>query len=443
MKTIVTCASIAAVGAVGLQAQELRDPAPSKPWSVGLKVRGFYDDNYTTAPNNQNPAAYAPGMAVREKLSSWGFNVNPNIAVDWLQDMTTIRLKYEYDARWYADRPGNKWDQTHQVRLGVDHRFSECYSLEVYDSLVIGQEPGILAPNAAPGYATFQRTDGSNLRNYGGAALNMQYTEQLGARVAYANTLYDYEDSGYIGSMSSLLDRMNQQATADLRWRFTPTTVGLLGYQFENVDQNSSDPIGRYIDPGTGTVTFAPANLRNRRSHFMFVGGTHDLAVKHLVNWRAGAQYADYPDAIASMEGSKWLPYVDVMYQYLLAEQSRFQFGARHQMYQTDVTFAAPNFIQQAPTQDAATTTIYSSVSYDITPRLVGMARGSLQFSKFNGGFYDSKLDSFYTADINLRYEINRYLDAEVGYAWDRLDSDISLRRYTRNRVYFGFIGRY
>jgi hypothetical protein len=350
-------------------------------------------------------------------------NVNPYLALDLLQDLTTIRLKYEYDARWYADRSENEWDQTHQVKLGLNHRFTECYTLDVFDSFVVGQEPSVLTPSAAPGFANFYRVDGSNLRNYGGVALNMKFTEQLGSRLQYANTYYDYEDSGD-GSLSALLDRINHTVTADVRWGFNPTTVGLFGYQFEDVGQLSSDSLVVGQD--------VPANLRDRQSHFFFIGGNHDLAVKHLVNWRAGVQYADYPNATDGMTKDKWLPYIDAMYQYLLAENSRVQFGLRHQMYQSDVV-----------TQDTATSTVYAAVTYDITPRLTGMLRGNLQFSEFNGGPYDEDWDCFYTADINLKYEINRYLDAEVGYAWDRLDSDIGIRRYTRNRVYFGFIGKY
>ena len=97
MKTIVTCASIAAVGATGLQAQDIRDPEPQKPWSVSAKVRGFYDDNYTTAPNNAV-------LGSRAKLSSWGVNIVPYVNFELLQDLTTIRLMYRWDGRWYADR---------------------------------------------------------------------------------------------------------------------------------------------------------------------------------------------------------------------------------------------------------------------------------------------------------------------------------------------------
>ena len=44
---------------------------------------------------------------------------------------------------------------------------------------------------------------------------------------------------------------------------------------------------------------------------------------------------------------------------------------------------------------------------------------------------------------MNLTYEINRFLAAEAGYNYDRLDSDLSFRSFTRNRVYVGLRASY
>ena len=44
---------------------------------------------------------------------------------------------------------------------------------------------------------------------------------------------------------------------------------------------------------------------------------------------------------------------------------------------------------------------------------------------------------------VNLSYEINKFLSAEAGYNFDRLDSDLDQRSFTRNRVYVGIRGSY
>ena len=443
MKTIVTCASIAAVGATGLQAQELRDPEPQKPWSVAATVRGFYDDNYTTAPNNQT----LPG--VRDKRASWGVNVNPYFNVELLQDLTTIRFMYEWDGRYYADRSAvgdnQQWDNTHQVKLGVNHEFCERYDIEVYDSFVVSQRPDVLAPAGAQ-LAEFTRTLGNNIRNYGGAAFNGLWTERIGSRIEYSNTFYDYEQdtinpaAGVFTSRSALLDRMEHRATLDVRKQFQPTTVGLFGYRFQYVDQNSNSPLGFDVTSGSAIMP----SVRNRSSHFFFFGSDHTFNEQHSITGRLGVEYANYPNATAGMKDNRWLPYVDVMYQFLMTDKSRFQFGVKNEMTQTDIAYATlGSAAGTGPTQDAQSTSVYANVSYDITARLTAMGRGYLQFSKWNGGVLNGQLDSWYTADINFNYEINRYLDAELGYAYDRLDSVLGIRRYSRNRVYFGFRATY
>ena len=44
---------------------------------------------------------------------------------------------------------------------------------------------------------------------------------------------------------------------------------------------------------------------------------------------------------------------------------------------------------------------------------------------------------------VNVTYEINKFLAAEAGYNYDRLDSDVGFRSFTRNRVYVGLRASY
>ena len=173
-----------------------------------------------------------------------------------------------------------------------------------------------------------------------------------------------------------------------MRWQLQPATVGLVGYRFQYVDQNSDDPLGyTVINPNT-LIPISPS-VRNRMSHFLFVGVDHDFNVKHSVMGRVGVEYAMYPDAIDAlgMRDDAWAPYVDAMYQYLLTEDSRVQVGIKSEMYQTDVALATLG--GGAPTQDAWSSTAYAAFTYEITPRLIGMVRGLAQWSQFNGGIAD------------------------------------------------------
>ena len=54
----------------------------------------------------------------------------------------------------------------------------------------------------------------------------------------------------------------------------------------------------------------------------------------------------------------------------------------------------------------------------------------------------DDKTDLIYGLGLNLEYFFNSYISAEIGYNWDKMDSDI-IGNWDRNRVYIGVTARY
>ena len=91
MKKIVTTAGLAALGVVSMQAAPdvgLTPSQTSKPWSLSANLRGFYDDNITTAPN-----------AIAE--DSVGIEFSPAISLNLVKDQTYLGLGYEYKLRWF------------------------------------------------------------------------------------------------------------------------------------------------------------------------------------------------------------------------------------------------------------------------------------------------------------------------------------------------------
>ena len=47
-------------------------------------------------------------------------------------------------------------------------------------------------------------------------------------------------------------------------------------------------------------------------------------------------------------------------------------------------------------------------------------------------------IDHLFYAGVTLAYQFNRHVAAEVSYTFDRLDSDFSIRSYSRNRFFIG-----
>src|SRR5215212_1800684 len=138
MKKLVASVGLMALGASTLQAVPPA-PDPSKPWSVGVTLRGFYDDNV---------------LATSDKQDSIGFEVSPFAGYIFNLERGTISLGYTYSMKWYEDAPdpGNLAPgeepedilQTHNIDFALDHAFGSRYDLAIRNSFVIGQEPDLL-----------------------------------------------------------------------------------------------------------------------------------------------------------------------------------------------------------------------------------------------------------------------------------------------------------
>jgi len=105
MKKIIVSAGLVTVSAVGLQAVDapgLTRLETAKWWTVSAALRGFYDDNYYTAPKDQ-------------AQSSLGFEITPYVAANFPREQTYIGVSCQYSARYYADREDNNWDQSLQL----------------------------------------------------------------------------------------------------------------------------------------------------------------------------------------------------------------------------------------------------------------------------------------------------------------------------------------
>src|SRR5215831_3735233 len=153
MKKIVASVGLVAIGVSGMEsasAQALVGPDATKPWSLSATLRGFYDDNTATLPND---APVPAGM----HRDSFGFEVSPSAALVWAMQQTTINVGLIYSLKYYENEPPG-WtdhiDQTFSFNAGVTHAFSEQLRMRVSDSFVIGQEPDML--RAGNSFATFQ-----------------------------------------------------------------------------------------------------------------------------------------------------------------------------------------------------------------------------------------------------------------------------------------------
>src|SRR5690348_14828293 len=124
MKKIVASVGLVAIGASAIEsasAQALVGPDASKPWSLSATLRGFYDDNTATLPNN---VTLAPG----QHRDSFGFEVVPSAALVWAVQQTTVNVGLLYSLKYYDNKPPGQADHTSQeftINAGLTHAFNE------------------------------------------------------------------------------------------------------------------------------------------------------------------------------------------------------------------------------------------------------------------------------------------------------------------------------
>jgi hypothetical protein len=439
MKRIVASVGLVALGASGLHA----DSGPSltsdtaKPWSVSATLRGFYDDNINSAPDKANYLATAPGGPYHR--GTFGFEVSPAISANWPWEQGSVSLGYVFSFKDYQFRPiGNTdtVDMTHSFNVALDHTFNELYRANVRDSFVIGQEPDFL--RAGNTYSTFQRLSGNNIRNYGSANFDGQLTPLFGFEIGYANAFYDYaQDSflpatsptGLVPSIAGLLNRIEDTVHFDTRWQFTPETVFVVGYQFIDIDYTGNQPI----------LDGFSSNARNERGHYGYAGFDETFSPTLTGSFRVGARYTDYyndPTTSGSVT-----PYANVSLRWNYGIESYLEGGFTHDREATDLVGNGGGHDQL--TLDSETSAVYATINHRLMPNVYGSLTGQFQDSSYHGGQYNNEVDRFYTLGVNLQYRVSNNLSTEVGYNYDRLQSDIPERTFDRNRVYVGLTASY
>jgi hypothetical protein len=387
---------VAAFGVAGLQAADA-----GKIWEVTGSLRGFYDDNYTTSPEE-----YAE--------ESWGIEVSPGINLT-IGEGTDMELSagYAFGMRYYEDRETDNEDYGHELGVSLNKAFSDTSILQLSDSFVIAQEPEILQGG------TPLRTEGDNIRNTFSAGYRRVLSGNIGAELGYGNSIFDYEEAFH----SALLDRSQNEVNLDVIYNMGQTEY-FVGYKFASSDFDG----GELKVPGLDFNSDA----RDNDSHYGYVGVRHQLNKEFTANAQVGAQYVDYynfdlmPGLIPEDETS---PYVNAAMEWGYAEGSKLVAGASLARGATDLQAA-----------DQEITAVYAQLLHKVTARVHGTLTARYQESEISGGGekVDGKEESLLLMGASLTYAIADNIWAELAYNYDELDSDIPHRSFERNYVSIG-----
>jgi hypothetical protein len=260
----------------------------------------------------------------------------------------------------------------------------------------------------------------------------------VGTELSYQNNFYDYQNSGgnaLTPSLAGLLNRLQHDITLNVNWRVQPTFLAFVGYQYEQVNY-----IGNEIIAAVGPFT-SHSNNRDSRSHYGYVGAQYSLLENLNLAAQAGIQYADYYNPAAGLPSTSQLsPFAKLSGTYTYLPGSYVQLGFTQSRSATDVI--APTLTGKL-TEDQESSVVYATLNHQITSRLTGNLTGQVQYATFNGGTIDGQSETWYSLGLNLAYNINPHVSAEIGYNFDDLTSSVPGQKYERNRVYLGVTGTY
>jgi hypothetical protein len=423
MKNLFMSAGLVAVGAAGLQsalADNTITPATPKVWSVSATLRGFYDDNYSTA---------------NTKKGSFGIELSPSASVNASLPQTDLGLRYTYGLYWYQERQilgQNPFDQSHQLDFWLDHAFNERWKVSVSDTFVSGQEPDLINVNGSGQSVPF-RVNGDNIGNHFNLKLDTQWTRQFSTSLHYGNDFYDYQNSGWNGtsaSLAGLLNQDSQDAGLDLQWHFSPETMLFVGYTLNWINYIGDEQISAI------PVVYYSKN-RDALTHQIYVGLQHQFTANLGGTVSAGGAYTDSYNA--SSDKTSWSPYAKVSLDYTYLPGSYVELGFNQGINSTYVANVASN---GSLTQYQESSTISASVNHSFTEKLLGSVIAQYIYSDFHGGG-NLGPDNEYSLGVNLSYQINRYFSTDIGYNYDKLRSDVPGSAYERNRYYIGVTATY
>jgi len=425
MNKLIVSASLVTLGATGLQAAYAPGLSPmetSKPWSVAATVRGFYDDNYNLAPSHSTVTATAK--------SSGGFELSPSGRFNMLGEQTYIGIGAVYSLKYYFDRPRPKDDNQVELTIKADHRFSQQYKVSFDDSFIYAVEPEV----AGTTLASFQKQNTGYLRNRAKADFRGQFTELLGFDVSYGNTWYDYLATEVDGSLPASLNRFEHLFDVSATWLAQEHLTASVGYILGIFDYTSDKFVVNPLsvpNPQRGTD-------RDNKSHSFYVGADYAFTSQLNASAKVGYQYTTYD----KLSGTDSNPYADVRGTYTYLPGSFVQFGLS---YTRNATDQVGDGSATGIVKDQQSATLFASVTHRITARITGNANISYQHSTDNGGInpstgksLDGSTDDYVLLSLNLQYRINNNWSTEIGYNLDNLDSELSDRSFTRNRIYAG-----
>jgi hypothetical protein len=360
-----------------------------KPFTISAEIREEYDDNIYTAHN--------------DKISSYNTIFTPSFLFDYPMATSDFSARYTFGATYYTDRPGSKFDFTHEFVAHFTHSFSDRFNLDLREKFGYYTEPDV-----TDGYGTIFR-DGSYIDNLSTAQLTAQWTPIFSTTSTFTNNLVSYDAA----SIAAEQNNMENTGAEDFNFAVQPTVTAVIG---GIVDDISYDHINRGYRTYTGSAGILWAALP-----------TLDLG------FHGGGSYTETTGA-----GTQVTPYGNVTANWRFGAKSTLVFDYTHSVVPTDIVYAS------GQVADRVTTTLNYNATPNITTHLTGaFTHGEYTQNLLAPGSLSSFNEDVLGVDVGGTYHFDNMFDLNLGYIYTDVSSQIDFRDYTRNQVYVGVRGTY
>lgn len=384
--------TIASGGAVGVSAADLFDYKGTnastldsgnfegRPWGATLSVNQGWDDNIYATKNNKQDSFFT-GLSVG---AFFGLS-NPR---------TTLRLGGNLGGTYYWDRPGDSIDPDIDLTLSLSHSISPKWSL----SLV-----GYLSYEGEPNYQSVYGSSHPG-QDYVYGSVQAQLSQRWSRRFS---TIYGYTIGGVVytgdsnGADNSDRNRLEQTLSLQLRYLVKPVLTLVAEYRFGVTTYN-----------GGGDTLY----------NYLLVGFDYSHSQKLSSSLRTGVEFRDNDEG----DDDGGIPFVEASLTYRFAKQSNLVWINRY-------GYEEANFGAVGDARETYRTGLL--INHQLSPHIRAQLGGYYTTSDYDGppGTED-------TLDINLNisYQILRYLSLQTGYTFTKVWSDVELNEYDRNRIYAG-----
>jgi hypothetical protein len=357
---------------------------------VNLSVRDGYDDNI----NNVSTG----------KQDGFTTSIEPQLLLNFPQERTFFGLRYTYGATIYWSQR-NRTDQSHTADLLFSHEFSTRLVLDASDQIRRGIEPGLV--ELFSGVPVITRRRGDYLFNNAEASLRYSLTRRWSTSINGSWGLWRYDDAG----IATTNDRDEYNTTVSALYALSSRTTVGINYQHRQVD---------YKDAGQGN--------RNSVSHVGFLSMVRRFNPKLSLRMSGGMEFREFSDGT-----SQTAPSANAALTYNYGRDSSLSLGMSYSLSTTEVgSFRSTDSLVG-----------FLNASHRLTARLSASASASFVVSTYQnptpGFFVTSGLEEdALQLSVGLAYAFRRWLSGDMGYTYDKVNSDVGGRSFDRNRVYAG-----